>query len=77
MDHPNQLETLIAHCFVAIRRVLTNCFRWSGRDECSSGGSRVHFAICYHLVGSLFNHACDPNAEWGIDGGVITLTTVR
>lgn len=75
LSNEDQLVKLIVHCFISIRRVLTNGFRWSGRDEVS--GNRMHIATCYNLIGSLFNHSCSPNAEWVIVSGVLSIVTVR
>ncbi|OTF70016.1 hypothetical protein BLA29_014216 [Euroglyphus maynei] len=60
-----QMFRLIDICIHGIRRISMNSFQWSNVGTC----------VC--LIGSLFNHRCDSNAEWKFIDGYFHLNTNR
>lgn len=70
-----QLLSLIELAFVFTRRILINSFRWS--EHTPGQKEKAHVGTCLCLLGSLFNHSCDYNAEWMFDGGNLYVSTVK
>lgn len=62
----NQLHKLISHAYRIEQRVSINLFRLIDQNH----------STAMYLMGSMFNHSCNPNLSWSIDdNGILRVIT--